>query len=124
MSLLPSSSFKVTNQSVHKTSLPGDNYVLSLTPTANVYAASASSPSNQIHLFDKTTLQTTGVLKGHAYATTHLCTIAGLGASTREALLSSGKDGCVIAWDERTGSASIKSESSTSVSPENTYLIN
>lgn len=116
MSLLQSSAFKVTNQTLHKTSLPGDNYVLSLTPIANLYAASASSPSNQIHLFDKTTLQRSGVLKGHEHATTHLCTVRGLAASAREMLLSSGKDGCVIAWDERSGSASIKSGSSTSVS--------
>jgi len=111
MSLLQSSSFNVTNQTLHKTSIPGENYVLSLTPIASFYAASASSPSNQIHLFDRATLQSTGVLTGHEHATTHLCTILGLGASTREMLLSSGKDGCVIAWDERSRSASIKSGS-------------
>lgn len=126
MSLLRSSSLKATNQILHKTSLPGENYVLSLTSIANFYAASASSPSNQIHLFDRATLQSTGVLKGHEHATTQLCTIHGLGASTREMLLSSGKDGCVIAWDERSGSASIKSGSSTSVlvSPANMHLNN
>ena len=124
MPLLQSSSFKATNQTLHKTALPGENYVLSLTPIANFYAASASSPSNQIHLFDRATLQTTGVLKGHEHATTQLCTIRGLGSSTREMLLSSGKDGCVIAWDERSGSAGITSASSTSVSPDNMYLYN
>lgn len=124
MALLQSSSLKVTNQTLHKASLPGENYVLSLTPIANFYAASASSPSNQIHLFDRTTLQSTGFLKGHEHATTQLCTIRGLGASTRQMLLSSGKDGCVMAWDERSGSAGIKSRSSTSVSPGNMYLNN
>ncbi|KAI9575052.1 WD40-repeat-containing domain protein [Boletus coccyginus] len=112
MSLLQSSSFNVKNQTLQKTSIPGDNYVLSLAPIASFYAASASSPSNQIHLFDRVTLQSTGVLTGHEHATTHLCTIRGLGASTRDMLLSSGKDGCVIAWDERSGSASIKMETS------------
>lgn len=117
MSLLQSSSLKVTKQTLHQTSLPAQSYVLSLTPVANFYAASASSPSNQIHLFDRATLQSTGVLKGHENATTQLCTVHRLGASTREMLLSSGRDGCVIAWDERSGSASIKSGSSTSISP-------
>ncbi|KAF8121322.1 WD40-repeat-containing domain protein [Boletus edulis] len=117
MSLLQSSSFKITDQTLHKTSLPGENYVLSLTQIASFYAASASSPSNQIHLFDRTTLQSTGTLKGHEHATTHLCTISGLGTSTRETLLSSGKDGCVIAWDERSGSASIKMEASGRLRP-------
>lgn len=124
MSLLQSSSFKVTNQTLHKTALPGENYVLSLTQIANLYAASASSPSNQIYLFDRATLQTTGVLKGHEHATTQLCTIHGLGASTREMLLSAGKDGCVMAWDERSGSASIKSASSVFASPDNMHLYN
>lgn len=116
--LLQSPSLNVTDNALHKTSLPGENYVLSLTPIANFYAASASSPSNQIHLFDRATLRTTGVLKGHEHATTQLRTIHGLGESTREMLLSSGKDGSVIAWDERSGSAGIKSGSSTFACPE------
>lgn len=122
MSLLQSSSFNVKNQTLQKTSIPGDNYVLSLAPIASFYAASASSPSNQIHLFDRVTLQSTGVLTGHEHATTHLCTIRGLGASTRDMLLSSGKDGCVIAWDERSGSASIKSGSDLHLSGQHVPL--
>ena len=118
MSLLPSSSLKVIKETLHKTSLPAESYVLSLTSIAGQYAASASSPSNQIRLFDKATLQCTGVLKGHEHATTQLCTAHHLGTSTREMLLSSGKDGCVIVWDERSGSAGIKSGLTTSLSPE------
>ncbi|KAG9317109.1 WD40-repeat-containing domain protein [Chiua virens] len=120
MSLIQSSSLKFTNQSLHETSLPGDNYVISLSQIANLYAASASSPSNCIHLFDRASLQSTGVLKGHDHATTQLRTIHCLGTSTREMLLSSGKDGCVIAWDERSGSAGIKSRSF--LIPGNKYL--
>lgn len=123
MSLLQSPSFKVTNTTLHETFLPAGSYVLSLAPVASFYAALASAPSHQIHLFDRGTLQSTGVLKGHENATTQLCTVRRLGASTREMLLSSGKDGCVMAWDERSGSASIKSGHSTSVSLQTCTLV-
>ncbi|KIK94418.1 hypothetical protein PAXRUDRAFT_828030 [Paxillus rubicundulus Ve08.2h10] len=117
MSLLQSPSLKVVNHPLHQTSLPAESYVLSLTTLANNYAASGSSPSNQIYLFDKTSLQTVGVLQGHENATTYLRTIHALGASDRETLLSSGKDGCVKAWDERSGTTSIKMEASGRLRP-------
>ena len=120
--LHPSPSFRVTNKALHQTFLQSESYVLSLTSVASLYAASASSPSNQIHLFDRATLQSTGVLKGHEHATTHLRTVHPLGASTCEMLLSSGKDGYVVAWDERSGSASIKSGSFASVSSKTNAL--
>ncbi|KAF9224375.1 WD40 repeat-like protein [Gyrodon lividus] len=117
MSLFQSPSLEVVKQTLHRTFLPDESYVLSLTTLGNYYAASASSPSNQIHLFDKTSLQSVGVLQGHENATTYLRTIHALGTSNREMLLSSGKDGCVVAWDERSGTTSIKMETSGRLRP-------
>ncbi|KAF9246848.1 WD40 repeat-like protein [Melanogaster broomeanus] len=112
MSLLQSPSMKVIHQSLQQTFLPEESYVLSLTSLDNYYAASASSPSNQIHLFDKASLRNVGVLRGHENATTYLRTIHALGASNRDMLLTSGKDGCVMAWDVRSGTTSLKMETS------------
>ncbi|KAL4082095.1 WD40-repeat-containing domain protein [Scleroderma yunnanense] len=89
-------------------SLPESNYVLSLTSLQNFYAASASSPSNKITLFDKVGLRSVQILPGHEDATTYLRTIHAFGGSTKSTLLSSGKDGCVRAWDERSGVVSIQ----------------
>ncbi|KIJ70375.1 hypothetical protein HYDPIDRAFT_65519, partial [Hydnomerulius pinastri MD-312] len=117
MSLLRSPSLKTIEHPLHQTVLPGESYVLSLTALGDYYAASASSPTNQIHIFDKSTLQTARILQGHDNATTYLRTIHALGGSNREMLLSSGKDGYVKVWDERTGSTSIKLETSGRLRP-------
>ncbi|KAH7888111.1 WD40-repeat-containing domain protein [Phlebopus sp. FC_14] len=117
MSLLQSPSLKIIDKALGNTSLPGNNYVLSLTALDNHYAASASSPSNQIHLFDRASLQAVRILSGHDIATSHLRTINALGMSSRAMLLSSGKDGCVKAWDERTGTTSIEMVTSGRLRP-------
>ncbi|KAI6128398.1 WD40-repeat-containing domain protein [Pisolithus croceorrhizus] len=109
MSLLCSPSLKSIDRPLSAASLPDSNYVLSLTSLGNFYAASASSPSNKITLLDKIGLQTAQILPGHEEATTHLRTISSLGGSTQSTLLSSGRDGCVKAWDERSGMVSIQS---------------
>ena len=97
--------------SIHKfASLRESHYVLSLASLPNYYAASASSPSNKITLFDKAGLGSVQVFPGHEDATTYLRTVHALGGSTRSTLLSSGKDGCVRAWDERSGTVGIQSE--------------
>jgi len=103
MSLLESPSFETISSAIKSTSHPDGSYVLSLTSLGNYYVSSASAPSNAIHLFDKSSLKCVQTLKGHQDATTALRTVRGIGGSDRHILLSAGKDGCVIAWDERSG---------------------
>ncbi|EGO01512.1 hypothetical protein SERLA73DRAFT_176815 [Serpula lacrymans var. lacrymans S7.3] len=112
MSLLESPSLQPIYASAKTSSLSAQSYVLSLTSVGNQYAASASAPSNTIHLFDKSSLQEIHTLPGHSTATTYLRTAKALAGSYHETLLSSGKDGCVKAWDHRSGSASIKMSTS------------
>ncbi|KAG2147991.1 WD40-repeat-containing domain protein [Suillus clintonianus] len=108
MSLLESPSFETIASAIKSTSHPDGSYVLALTSLGDYYVSSASAPSNAIHLFDKSSLQRVQTLKGHEIATTALRTVRGLGGSDRHMLLSAGKDGCVIGWDERSGAPSIK----------------
>ncbi|KAH7931423.1 WD40 repeat-like protein [Leucogyrophana mollusca] len=112
MSLLESPSFKTTNTIIKSHTLPNQSYILSLASLDNFYAASASAPSNAIFLFDKPSLQCVQTLQGHETANTSLRTITNLAGSNRQMLLSSGKDGCVKAWDERSGAVSVKMTSS------------
>ncbi|KAG2151741.1 WD40-repeat-containing domain protein [Suillus cothurnatus] len=103
MSLLESPSFETISSAIKSTSHPDGSYVLSLTSLGNYFVSSASAPSHAIHLFDKSSLKCVQTLKGHQDATTALRTVRGIGGSDRHILLSAGKDGCVIAWDERSG---------------------
>ncbi|OJA12671.1 hypothetical protein AZE42_10141 [Rhizopogon vesiculosus] len=108
MSLLESPSFETISSTIKSTAHSDGNYVLALTSLGNYYVSSASSPSNAIHLFDKSSLQRVQTLKGHDNATTALRTVKRVGGSDHHMLLSAGKDGCVIAWDERSGAPSMK----------------
>ncbi|KIK42840.1 hypothetical protein CY34DRAFT_12132 [Suillus luteus UH-Slu-Lm8-n1] len=103
MSLLESPSFEAISSAIKSTSHPDGSYVLALTSLGNYYVSSASAPSNSIHLFDKSSLKCAQTLKGHQNATTTLRAVRSIGGSDRHTLLSAGKDGCVIAWDERSG---------------------
>ncbi|KAG1811169.1 WD40 repeat-like protein [Suillus subaureus] len=108
MSLLESPSFETISSAIKSTTHPDGSYVLALTSLGNYYVSSASAPSNAIHLFDKSFLKCVQTLKGHQNATTTLRTVRGIGGSDRHMLLSAGKDGCVIAWDERSGTPTIQ----------------
>ncbi|KAF8876287.1 WD40-repeat-containing domain protein [Gymnopilus junonius] len=83
-------------------------YILSITSLPACYAASTSSPFNVIDLFDKNTLQGIQTLEGHKDATTSIRTAVNLGGVVQKCLISSGRDGSIKAWDERTNSHSIK----------------
>jgi WD40 repeat protein len=109
MSLLESRSFEAISSAIKSTAHSDGSYVLALTSLGDYYVSSASSPSNAIHLFDKSSLQRVQTLQGHDNATTALRTVRGVGGSDRHILLSAGKDGSVISWDERSGAPSIKS---------------
>ncbi|KAG2127714.1 WD40-repeat-containing domain protein [Suillus bovinus] len=103
MSLLESPSFETISSEIKSTAHPDGSYVLALTSLGDYYVSSASAPSNAIHLFDKSSLKCVQTLKGHQKAITALRTVRSIGGSDRHTLLSAGKDGCVIAWDERSG---------------------
>lgn len=110
MSLIDAPSFKSSSSPIRSTSLPAGAYVLSIASTPSFYAASASSPSNAIHLFDKARLQNVQTLAGHESAITTLRTVPNVANAVNNALLSSGKDGSVKVWDERSGSVALRCE--------------
>jgi hypothetical protein len=84
-------------------------YILSIASLPAHYAASASAPSNTIDIFDKSTLQRIQTLPGHGVATTSLHSVENVAGIHNVSLMSSGKDGSVKVWDERSNSHSIKS---------------
>ncbi|KXN83547.1 WD repeat-containing protein 89 [Leucoagaricus sp. SymC.cos] len=86
----------------------GDAYVLSLASLPTAYAASASSPSNKIDLLDKRSLRLIQTLPGHDVATTSIRAVNCVVGMPTRTLLSTGKDGSVKVWDDRTGSHAIK----------------
>ena len=90
-------------------SSPG-SYVLSITSLSSHYAAATSAPANVIDLFDKTTLKCVQTLPGHEFATTSLHSIGNLAGLSNECLISSGRDGSIKIWDNRSKTRSIKSE--------------
>ncbi|KAI9066366.1 WD40 repeat-like protein [Trametes sanguinea] len=113
MSLIDAPSFKSSSTPIRSTSLPAAAYVLSIASTPSLYAASASSPSNAIHLFDKERLQNVQTLAGHDSAITALRAVPNVANAVSHALLSSGKDGAVKVWDERSGSVALRLTAST-----------
>lgn len=108
MSLLESPSFETISSPIKSTTHSDGSYVLALTSLGNYYVSAASAPSNAIHLFDKSSLKCVQTLRGHQNATTALRTVSGIGGSDRHMLLSAGRDGCVVAWDERSGAPTIQ----------------
>lgn len=86
-------------------------YIISIAALPTHYAASASAPSNTIDIFDKATLQCLQTLPGHIEATTSLHSVQNVVNIPSTSLMSSGKDGSVKIWDERSNSHSIKSRS-------------
>jgi WD40 repeat protein len=86
------------------------SYVLFITSLASHYAAVASAPANVIDLFDKTTLKGVQTLPGHEFATTSLHSVDNVAGVSNKCLISSGRDGSVKIWDNRSNSHSIKSE--------------
>ena len=104
-----SPTFAKSSKAVISTSIPGRAYVLSLAPLPSYIAASASAPSNAIYLFDKVDLKrVVHTLPGHTGGTTAIRT-AGCFSGKQETLVSCGKDGRVVAWDERTGAVGVQS---------------
>lgn len=122
MALVNSSSFTSTNKTIRTVTLPGNAYVLSLASLPSHYAASSSAPTNAIHLFDKSNLRTVSTLPGHDDAISCLKSVSGISGTSREVLVSAGRDAVIKVWDERTGSAGLKSEHLPSIHPNNLQL--
>lgn len=105
-----SSSFVVDEKPLSSVTLPSQVYVLAVASLQSYYAAAASAPTNDIHIFDKSDLKRSiAILKGHQGAITALHSVHVIG-SARSVLLSCGKDRIIRAWDDRTGAAAIESQ--------------
>jgi WD40 repeat protein len=114
--LAESPDLQAVSSPLRSTKISSDAYVLFLEALSSHYAAAASAPSNTIDLFDKSTLHLVQTLTGHDTATTCLRTSDTIAASACISLVSSGKDGTVKLWDERSNSASTTSEHITAPS--------
>ncbi|KAF9268282.1 WD40 repeat-like protein [Marasmius fiardii PR-910] len=91
--------------------LPPDTYVPHLASLPTRYAASTSSPSSDaIQLFDKSTLTPLQKFDSHQGGTTFLRVVENLANAQvgGKILVSSGKDGFIKVWDEKSKSCSIK----------------
>ncbi|KAM5534876.1 hypothetical protein V8D89_011431 [Ganoderma adspersum] len=106
--LLDPPSYGTSSKPQRSAKLPAEAYVLSIASLPSSYAVAASSPSNQIHLFDKERLRNVQTLSGHTSSITTLRSVPNVANAATHALLSSGKNGTVCVWDERTGTAALR----------------
>ncbi|KAI0301867.1 hypothetical protein B0F90DRAFT_1715958 [Multifurca ochricompacta] len=108
MSLLESVTLIEHTKPLKSSNIPCDAYVLAIAAIPSYYAASASAPSHKIYLFDQSSLRTSQSFQGHQGGTTSLRAIDSLAGVNKRVVISSGKDGVVRAWDDRTGAAAIE----------------
>lgn len=108
MVLLQSPHLQSYSSPLRSSSSSSQAYILSIACLPAHYAASASPPSNTIDIFDKSTLQRIQTLEGHGGAITSLHDVQNVAGIPSISLMSSGKDGSVKIWDERSNSHSIK----------------
>ncbi|PPQ73505.1 hypothetical protein CVT24_007651 [Panaeolus cyanescens] len=76
-------------------------YILSIANLASHYITSTSATSNNLDIFDKSTLQKIQTLQGHNGGITSAHSIDSVGGVVRNCIASSGRDGSVKVWDER-----------------------
>ena len=109
--LAVSSTFVDSSRPLVSISLPQNAYVIALAPAQDCYAAAASLPTSSIHLLDKTAPSTLlRSLPGHQGGISALISAQTFGNASLASLVSCGRDGQVISWDERSGEAAIQSE--------------
>ncbi|KZT20669.1 WD40 repeat-like protein [Neolentinus lepideus HHB14362 ss-1] len=111
MSLVASESLAMFSKPLKSMTVPSGSYVLSLASLPSCYAASTSAPSNTIHLYDKSDLRVSSTLGGHEEGITTLRMAENIAGNNTRALVSSGRDGTVAVWDERSGSMAIQMRS-------------
>ena len=109
MTLLESATLVEQTAPLKSSRLPCDAYVLAIASFGSYYAASASAPSHRIYLFDKTSLGTSHSFEGHGEGTTSLRGVDSVAGTNRRVIVSSGRDGVVRVWDDRTGATAIES---------------
>ncbi|KAL5527208.1 hypothetical protein ACEPAG_5999 [Sanghuangporus baumii] len=91
---------------------PENSYVLSIAELPSHYAAAASSPSNVIHILDKSDPRViVRSLPGHTEGISYIRT-AQLLSGAHNVLLSCGVDGRVKTWDERAGTVGVQMQNS------------
>src|SRR5229473_2751372 len=108
MSLLESATLIEQNTPLRSSSLPCDAYVLAIAAFGSYYAVSASAPSHRIYLYDKTSLRTSHSFEGHREGTTSLRGVDSVAGTNSRVVVSSGRDGVVRVWDDRTGTTAIE----------------
>lgn len=81
---------------------------MSIAALPSRYAIAPSAPSTSIDILDQTNLRIVQSLPGHTGGVTTLRTVSAIGGSNAPALVSSGRDGSVKMWDERSNAHSIK----------------
>ena len=107
--LLESPTFIEETEPLKTSSLPCDAYVLAIAAVGSHYAVSASAPSHKIFIFDRSSLRSSRPFEGHTGGTTSLRAIDSLAGVNQRVIISSGKDGVVRVWDDRTGAVAIES---------------
>ena len=113
--LVESRTLKVSSSPSKSVTIASEAYILSLASIHAYYAASESSPSNHINLLDKASLRYVQALPGHEIATTYVRSVGNIAQLARQSIVSSGKDGTVKIWDERSNSVSINCERNTCI---------
>ncbi|KAI0002930.1 WD40 repeat-like protein [Russula compacta] len=115
MSLLESATLVERTAPLISSSLPCDAYVLAIAAFGSYYAASTSAPSHRIYLFDKTSCRTSQSFEGHRGGTTSLRAADSVAGVNKRLIISSGKDGVVRVWDDRTGATAIETSDGLTV---------
>ena len=110
MFLLESATLVEQTTPLRSSNLPCDAYLLAIAASGSYYAASASAPSHRIYLFDKASLRTSHSFEGHQGGTTSLRGVDSVAGTNRRVVVSSGRDGVVRVWDDRTGATAIESK--------------
>ncbi|KAL1665656.1 WD40-repeat-containing domain protein [Schizophyllum commune] len=89
-------------------SIASEAYIMSITALPSRYAIAPSAPSTSIDVLDSASLRFVQSFPGHEGGVSALRTIRSVAGLTRPALVSSGRDGSVKVWDERSNAHSIK----------------
>ncbi|KAL1741948.1 WD40-repeat-containing domain protein [Schizophyllum fasciatum] len=88
--------------------IASEAYIMSIAQLPSRYAIAPSTPCTSIDILDSASLRIVQSFPGHDGGVSALSTIHSVAGLTRPSLVSSGRDGSVKVWDERSNSHSIK----------------